>query len=68
MKNWHSIELGLLKGGFDLILWKLDAPGKRDAGGGEVVVGVQVKEHPLRGSRRSDGVKNSEGGAGKKSK
>jgi hypothetical protein len=40
-----------------LILWKLDAPGKKDAGGGEVGVGGQVGEHPLRGG--GYGVKNS---------
>jgi hypothetical protein len=31
------------------ILWKLDAPGKRDAGRGEDRVGGWVGEHPLRG-------------------
>jgi hypothetical protein len=43
-----------------LILWKLDAPGKRDAGDGEVVVGGLVGEHPLRGEGGvGNGVKNS---------
>jgi hypothetical protein len=32
-----------------LILWKLDALGKRDAGGGEMGFGGRVGEHPLRG-------------------
>ena len=32
-----------------LNLWKLDPPGKRDGGGNEVRVGVQVRNHSLRG-------------------
>jgi hypothetical protein len=40
-------------------LWKLDAPGKRDAGGGEMGVGGQVGEYPLRGG--GNGEKNSGG-------
>ena len=35
------------------IVWKLDAPRKRDAGGGEVRVGGQVVEHSLRDGVRS---------------
>jgi hypothetical protein len=42
-----------------LILWKLDAPGKRDGGGGAVGMGEWVREHPLRGGGRGDEVKNS---------
>ena len=34
-----------------LILWKLDAPGKRDGDGSEVEVGEQVEELLLRGGR-----------------
>jgi hypothetical protein len=41
------------------ILWKLDTPGKKDAGGGEVRVGGQVGEHPFR-----DGGEDKELGEG----
>ena len=34
-----------------LVLWKLDAPRKRNTGGGEVRVGSQVVEHSLRDGR-----------------
>jgi hypothetical protein len=35
-----------------LILWKLDAPGKKDAGVGEERVRGLVEEHPLRSRGR----------------
>jgi hypothetical protein len=40
-----------------LILWKLDAQGKRDVGGSEV-----GRYHHLRGGRVEDGVKYSKRG------
>ena len=50
--------------GEDVLKWKFDAPGKRDAGGCEVRVDRLVWEHPLRGGG-GVGVKNSrEGGPG----
>lgn len=40
-----------------LISWRLDAPGKKNAGRGEVKVGGQMGEYPLRGGGEGDGVK-----------
>ena len=40
-----------------LVLWKIDALGKRDVGGCEVRVGRLVRKHPLRCG--GEGVKNS---------
>jgi hypothetical protein len=47
-----------------LVLWKLDAPRKRDASGGEVGMGGQVGKHPLRDGGRDEelGEGNQEGG------
>jgi hypothetical protein len=47
--------LYVLSGRGNIYMWKFDAPGKRDAGGGEVGVVGQVGEHPLRGRERREG-------------
>ena len=41
-----------------LILWKCGTPGKKDPGGGEVGVGVQMVEQPIR-REKQEGEKNS---------